>query len=101
MQGLRGSDFRPYDLFRVINGITGANDGVTNVGWGSTTAGTIMQINAGDRTLAVMNIQELNGQIITNDGANRQILDGNRLDVGQLGGTIASSTGFTLTVTEN
>jgi fibronectin-binding autotransporter adhesin len=99
--GLRAVDVRSLDVIRAANTINGAGDGVVNAGWGSTPVGTILQVFGADRNLTNTAIQELNGQIITNDGVSRQMSDGTRLDVGALGGTIAASGGFTLTVNEN
>ncbi len=99
--GVRAQDLRSLDVVRVQTTIVGAGDDIIDVGWGSTAPGTIMQVAGGDRNLAGTNVQELNGQIITNDGTSRQLQDGNRLDVNVLGGTIAASVNTTLTLLED
>jgi fibronectin-binding autotransporter adhesin len=96
--GLRAADLRPLDVIRASSTINGAGDGVVNAGWGATPVGTILQLSTIDRNVTNSAIQELNGQIITNDGMNRAMIDGNRLDVGSLGGTIAASGAGVLTI---
>lgn len=99
--GLRASDVRPLDVVRVVTTLTGAGDGNVANGWGAMPQGAILQIFGGNRNIANTNVQELNGQIITNDGAGRNIDDGNRIDIGPLGGVIAATSGQTLSILDN
>lgn len=99
--GLRGQDFPRLNIFQVTQTINGAGDGVINAGWGASPVGSVIQINGANRNITNSALQEMNGQIIINDASSRQMNDGVRLDINALGGTIAASSGTTLTVAEN